>query len=143
MRPETQTKAELRAERDHWKKLAEEGIDPTLKELRLDGGELNMTLAGPAVERMAVLFAEYFIGLGAKNFVEFTIYGRDRSRYTLTMQKVGALSPVDKVRLLEEGVTRAEAKIAAMSGGGETDFRFYLNDILSVCSPKTQAQSGT
>lgn len=114
MRPETQTKAELRAERDQWKKLAEEGIDPTLQDMRISGGALDMALAGPAVERMATLFVEYFRGIGAANYLEFNIHDRKEpfQRYTLTMQKVGALSPADKVRNAEARIAELEAQLA-------------------------------
>jgi hypothetical protein len=108
VKPTTQTKAELRAERDGWKKLAEEGLDPTLADLRLEGGALSMALAGPVVERIAVLFVEYFRGLVASNYIEFNIHDRREpfQRYTLTMQKVGALSPADKVGVAREALKR-------------------------------------
>lgn len=101
-----QTKAELRAERDHYKQLAEEGLMPRIKDMRLENGEFNMSIIGPITEYIATAFVGQFKAGGAVNFMEMNLYDRDEpfQRYTLTVQKVGANSPADKLR-------DAEAKI--------------------------------
>jgi hypothetical protein len=114
MKPETQTKAELRAERDHWRKLAEEGLEPRMRQIRFGDGEFSMEVLGPAVEHIAVAFISYFKANGAENYVEMNVHDRDNpfERYTLTVQKVGNLSPADKVRIAEQKVAELEARLS-------------------------------
>lgn len=110
MRTETETKAELRASRDAWKKLAEEGLEPRIRELRLAGADMNVQITGKAVEHISVAFVSYFKSLGAENYVEMNIHDRDEpfARYTVTVQKVGALSPADKVKAAEKRAVELE-----------------------------------
>jgi hypothetical protein len=74
-----------------------------------------MALAGPAVQRIATIFTEYFRAGGAENFMEFTINERKEpfSRFILTMQRINGLSPADKLRNAEARIAELEAQIAA------------------------------
>jgi hypothetical protein len=136
LRPETQTKAELRAERDHWKKLAEEGLDPRIKSMRLEDGRFDMAVTGPIVEMMAIAMVGQFKEGGAKNYMEMSLFDRDEpwSRYTVTEQKVGKLSPHDKVTKLDAALRDAESFIARTSGNGETDYRAGIAAVLAEVS---------
>lgn len=91
--------AEVRAERDHYKELAEKGLDPLVKSMRFENGEINMEVAGPIVEMMAAGFVGQFKAGGAKNYMEMSLFDRDEpyQRYVLTFQKVGEKSPADLV----------------------------------------------
>lgn len=104
-----QTKAEPRAERDHYKRLAEEGIMPRIKGMRFENGECNMEVVGPITEYIATAFICQFKAGGAENFMEMNFYDRDEpfQRYILTVQKVGAKSPADKLK-------EANAKLAML-----------------------------
>jgi len=145
MRPETQTKAELRAERDHWKKLAEEGLEPRIRDMRINGGSFDLELTGQVVEQIAVAFVSNFKALGTENYMEMQVYDRDEpfQRYIVTVQKVGKLSPHDKAQLAIGGLHEAEAFISKMSGGGEAEFRAHLNDILTRLDAKRRQQTKT
>lgn len=105
------TKAELIAERDHWQKLALEGLEPRMRQMKFGSGEFSMEVLGPAVEHIAIALVSYFKANGAENYVEMNIHDRDEpfQRYTVTVQKVGKLSPADKVRIAEARVAELEA----------------------------------
>lgn len=145
MRPETQTKVELRAERDHWKKLAEEGLEPRIRDMRINGGSFDLELTGQVVEQIAVAFVSNFKALRAENYMEMQVYDRDEpfQRYIVTVQKVGKLSPHDKAQLAIGGLHEAEAFISKMSGGGEAEFRAHLNNILTRLDAKRRQQTKT
>lgn len=101
--------ADVKAERDHYKKLADEGLEPRLRELHYGKDGFRAEVVGPTVELLALAFVSHFKDGGATNFMEMSIYDRDEpyQRYTLTVQKVGALSPADKLN-------KAEARIAGL-----------------------------
>lgn len=117
MKPETPTKAELRAERDHWKELAEKGLEPRIASMRLEDGHFDMAVTGPIVEMMAMALVGQFKEGGAKNFMEMSLFDRAEpfQRYTVTVQKVGALSPADKLSAAEKRIADLEAELAKPS----------------------------
>jgi len=88
--------------------------DPTLKHMRLENGEINMAVAGPMVERLALAMTAWFRESGAENYVEMNLNARDNSddRYCVTVQKVWAKSPHQ---------LRAEAEAARDSALRERD----------------------
>jgi len=92
----------LAAERDEALKAAE-GLEPRIKHMRFEDGQFDMALTGQTVEAIAVAFVSHFKSLGAENYVELNIFDRAEpfQRYTVTVQKVGALSPADKVKAAE------------------------------------------
>lgn len=108
-----QTKAELRAERDHYKQLAEEGLMPRIKDMRLGNGEFNMSIIGPITEYIATAFIGQFKAGGAVNFMEMNLFDREEPfhRYTLTVQKVGAKTPTDKLRDAEARIEELESAL--------------------------------
>jgi hypothetical protein len=63
--------------------------------MRLENGEINMAVAGPMVERLALAMTGWFRESGAENYVEMNLNARDNSddRYCVTVQKVWAKSP--------------------------------------------------
>ena len=93
----------LLAERDEARKLAEEGLEPRLRELHFGREGFSAEVTGQAVEATALAIVSYFKDLGAENFVEMNLFDRDDpfQRYNVTVQKVGALSPADKCRAAE------------------------------------------
>lgn len=105
----------LTAERDHYKDVAENGLEPMLKKMSYDSGLYDMEFTGHAAAMMAMSFVGYFKGMGATNYLEMNLNDRDApfERYTVTIQKVSGKSPVD---LLKE----AKAKIAALESGAIT-----------------------
>lgn len=106
------------AERDHYKKIAEEGTAPLLKSMRIENGEFNMDITGPIVEVMAMAFVGQFKAGGSVNYMEMSLFDRDEpyQRYTLTVQKVGAKSPADLAN-------EARARVAELEGAAkEADF---------------------
>lgn len=105
--------ADVKAERDHYKKLADEGIEPRLQELHYGKEGFRAEVVGGAVEFLALAFVSHFKAGGAKNFVEMSIYDRDEpfQRYTLTVQKVGALSPADKLNQAQARIADLEAQL--------------------------------
>lgn len=109
--------ADVRAERDHYKKLAEDGIAPVIKSMRFEDGSFNMEVVGPFVEAMSTAFVAQFKAGGATNFMEMSFYERDEpfQRYILTVQKAGAKSPADKLRGAERRVAELEAQLATYS----------------------------
>jgi hypothetical protein len=109
MKPETPTKAELKALVAHYKQLSEEGMEPRIKEMRLEDGSFNLSVTGPMVEAMGIALVGQFKQGGATNFMEMSFSDRDEpyQRYIVTVQKAGAKSPAD---LLSE----AKARIAQL-----------------------------
>lgn len=93
----------LVAERDEARETAEKGLEPRIKHMRFGDGHFDMALTGEAVEAIALAFVSYFKSLGAENYVELNLFDRAEpfQRYTVTVQKVGALSPADKVTAAE------------------------------------------
>jgi hypothetical protein len=106
-----ETKAQLRAERDHYKKFAEAGVGPIIKSMRLENGKFDLEVTGPIVEMISVAFVGQFKAGGATNFMEMSLYDRDEpyQRYILTVQKAGAKSPADKLRDAEARIAELEA----------------------------------
>lgn len=111
----------LRAERDYWRELAEKGLEPRLKSMRLEDGEFNMEVVGPAVELIAIALVGNFKANKTQNYYEMTLYDRDEpyQRYVVTVQKAGALSPHDKAALAEAKVAELQARIDAALSEGE------------------------
>jgi hypothetical protein len=99
----------LAEERDHYKKLAEEGTAPLIKSMKLEDGHFDMSITGPIVEAFAVALVGQFKEGGSVNYMEMNLYDRDEpfQRYTVTVQKVGAKSPADLVN-------EARAQVAAI-----------------------------
>lgn len=93
----------ITAERDHYKEIAEQGIQPVIERMCFENGRFDVEITGPMVEAMAVALVGQFKEGGATNFMEMSLYDRDEpfQRYTVTVQKAGALSPADKVRVIE------------------------------------------
>lgn len=85
----------LAAEVDHYKKIAEEGVTPLIKSMKLEDGHFDLSVTGPIVEAMAVAFIGQFKEGGSTNYMEMSLFDRDEpfQRYTMTVQKVGAKSP--------------------------------------------------
>jgi hypothetical protein len=114
----SETKAELRAERDHWKALAEKGLEPRIRQLRFGDGEFSMEVLGEVVEGIAVALVSQFKAGGATNFYEMNLFDRDEpfQRYTVTVQKVGALTPADKLSAAEKRIAELEAMLPNNQG---------------------------
>lgn len=105
--------ADVKADRDHYKKLASEGLEPRLRELHYGKDGFRAEVVGPTVELLALAFVSHFKAGGAQNFVEMSIYDRDDpfQRYTLTVQKVGALSLADKLNKAQARIVELEAML--------------------------------
>lgn len=101
--------ARLTAERDHYKDIAENGVEPLLSKMSFESGVYDLEFTGHSASMMAMSFVGYFKGMGATNYLEMNLNDRDApfDRYTVTIQKVSGKSPVD---LLKE----AKAKIAEL-----------------------------
>lgn len=105
----------LVAERDEALKAAE-GLEPRIKHMRFEDGQFDMALTGQTVEAIAVAFVSHFKSLGAENYVELNMFDRAEpfQRYTVTVQKVGALSPADKVKAAEARRDKLKEALQAM-----------------------------
>jgi hypothetical protein len=106
----------LTADRDHWKELAEEGLEPRMRRMRFENGEFDMEYTGQVAETIALAMVGHFKAIGAVNYVEMNVHDRGEPfrRYTVTVQKVGAKSPADKVADAEARVLELEARLAAL-----------------------------
>jgi hypothetical protein len=127
------------AERDEARSEMERIKDPILRDLRLENGCLNLELSGEIVSRMALIFTDHFIATGAKNYIEFNIYGKNGDRFAFHVQKVsGGKSPHELRVEAESSLAAAEAREAGLiealtpSGGtkGEYsgEFKFSVHD---------------
>ncbi len=119
----TDATEELIAERDHWKALAEEGLEPRIKSMSFEDGAFDMALTGDVVKSIAVAFVSHFKAIGAENYFEMSIYDRAApfQRYTLTMQKVGALSPTDKLKAAETRIAELEKTLSEQESKSSQD----------------------
>lgn len=108
--------ARLTEERDHWQQMAEEGLEPRLRRMRYESGEFEMEYTGQAAEAIALAMVGHFKAMGAVNYLEMNLFDRDSpfQRYTVTIQKVGAKSPADKVREAEARVRELEERVATL-----------------------------
>lgn len=106
------TKAELQAERDHYKELAENGLAPMIKSMHLEDGRFEMAVVGPMMELLACTFVAAFKEGGATNFMEMSLFDRDEpfQRYTVTVQKVGAKSPADLLNEAKRELAAIQAR---------------------------------
>jgi hypothetical protein len=106
----------LVAERDHWKEVAEQGLEPRMRRMRFESGEFEMEYTGQVAETIALAMVGHFKAMGAVNYVEMNVHDREEPfrRYTVTIQKVGAKSPADKVAEAEARVLELEFRLAAL-----------------------------
>lgn len=70
-------------------------LDPEMKDLRLENGGINIAVAGPIVERMAMAVVGWFRESGAENYIEMNLNARDNPEeaYVVNVQKRGRKSP--------------------------------------------------
>lgn len=105
-------------ERDEALTEVREYLEPRLQSMKFDSGNFDMELTGKTVEGIAVAFVSYFKaengGDRPGNYLELNVFDRDEpfQRYTVTVQKVGKLSPADKERAAQARATAAEASLA-------------------------------
>jgi hypothetical protein len=124
----------LDAERSHFQELAEHGLEPRMKSMRLENGEVNLQVTGPMVEAMAMAYVLHFKGIGATTFVEFNIHDREEpfQRYTVTVQKVSGKTPADLLNECKANhaalVEAAEAVLAHRVGDLPTQGHLRDND---------------
>lgn len=95
--------SDVKAARDHWRKLAENGLEPRIKSMSFGSEGFDMALTGEVVKAISVALVSTFKAGGAVNFMEMSIFDIDEpyQRYTVTVQKCGALSPADKLKAAE------------------------------------------
>lgn len=113
--------ASLVAERDAAVAELERVLDPEMKDLRLANGGIDMAVAGPMVERLAVAMTGWFRQSGAENYVEMGLNARTEpfERYCVTVQKYGALSPHQLRKAAEDRASAAESEITRLKEGME------------------------
>lgn len=94
-------KEKVEAERD-------EALDVKLNRMRLENGNFDMSVAGPAMERTATLIGGWFAAGGAKNYVEMRLHDMHETGhvYVLTIQKAGGETPAEQL-------AKARADLAA------------------------------
>lgn len=67
----------------------------------------SLEFEGGACQVIAEAFAEQFVGSGAVNYLEMTFTSEERGSFVVTMQKVGGMTPAEKVAkikvLIREG----------------------------------------
>lgn len=116
----------LTAERDHWKEIAEQGLEPRMRRMRFESGEFEMEYTGQVAETIALAMVGHFKASGAVNYLEMNIHDREEPfrRYTVTIQKVGAKSPAEKVNEAEARVLELEARVASLEARPAE--QFYL-----------------
>lgn len=83
--------------------------DPMLNDLRIKDGQIDMTLAGKAVERIAAIFAATLIG--APNYNELKMEGRSKVTgedlaFTVTVQKLDGKTPHELRRKAEASLDK-------------------------------------
>jgi hypothetical protein len=110
----------LTADVDHWKELAEKGLEPRMRRMRFENGEFEMEYTGEVAEAIALAMVGHFKASGAVNYLQMNIHDREEPfrRYTVTIQKVGAKSPADKVADAEARVIELEHRLAALEDSG-------------------------
>jgi len=113
--------ARLIAERDAALAELERVLDPEMKDLHLANGGIDMAVAGPMVERLAVAMTGWFRQSGAENYVEMGLNARTEpfGRYCVTVQKYGAMSPHQLRQAAETRALAAEAEITRLKEGME------------------------
>lgn len=100
--------------------------DPTLKDMRLENGKLDLSLSGPAVERIAAVVAEHFRALPAQNYIELSLREREppNDRFVVSVQRMQGKSPHELRRKAEAERDEAKAELA------RDDVRRALADLL-------------
>lgn len=112
--------ASLQAQVDHWRTLAEEGTEPLLKSMKFENGQFDMAVTGPIMDVIAMGIVGQFKATGCVNYNELNLYDRDEpfQRYTVTVQKVGAMSPAEKAGIMtkrrDEALSAAEIGMEAL-----------------------------
>lgn len=106
--------ARLTSERDHYKDVAENGIEPMLRKMSYESGVFDLEFTGDSAKLMALSFVGYFKGSGAKNYLEMNLQDSDApfDRYTVTIQKVRGKSPVDLLKEATVRIAELEGQIA-------------------------------
>ncbi|MGU9981534.1 ead/Ea22-like family protein [Phreatobacter sp. HK31-P] len=91
--------------------------DPTLQHMHLENGRLDMAVAGPVVERMSLVFVEWFRETGARNNIEMSFSAKSEpfERYIVTVQKVLAKTPAEQRKEAEKRAEAAEAALARLT----------------------------
>ena len=111
----------LQASSDGARRLADElGLGLAAHEERdFEDGEFNAELTGDTVKAMAAAWVSEFKKAGAENYFEMNLHDRSEpyQRYTVTVQKVGKLSPGEKASrarydALVEAATIAEEQVS-------------------------------
>lgn len=87
----------LTEERDEARKAYENLIEPGLKHMRFENGELDMEVVGKAVERIAEALTEWFRADPGENYIEMNLNSRTEpfERYAVTVQRIPGKSPAD------------------------------------------------
>lgn len=115
--PAPDTIESLRAERDALQAALDDALEPRIREFHFGKEGFSAEVTGQLVERMALAFVSQFKAGGATNFYEMSIFDRDEpyQRYTVTVQKVGALTPADKLNAAEARIAELEAALGAVA----------------------------
>ena len=95
----------------------ERGMEPHVQSFRVENGELNMALTGPAMEHIAVCVVDHFKAMGAENYFEMSLFDRDdpAERYVVTVQKASAKSP-HELRSAAEAEVRTLREVLIKTG---------------------------
>ena len=120
------TKAELREqlvqmteERDHYRKVAESGLDLVLERMSFDrSAGFDAEFTGEVARAISLSMVSHFKAMGAANFLEMTVTDVEEpfQRYTVTIQKVGALSPAEVLREARGRIAELEAAQSLATG---------------------------
>ena len=102
------------AERDDMRAELKSLCDPTLKDMRLENGQLDLSLSGPAVERIAAVMAGHFRSLPAQNYIEMSLMEREppNDRFVVSVQRMQGKSPHELRREAEAERDAAKRDLA-------------------------------
>jgi hypothetical protein len=105
--------AELEAEVAHWREVAEKGLEPRLRRLHFEDGTFEAEYTGEVMNFIATAVVSQFKANGGENYFEMSLYDRDEpfQRYTVTVQKQGALSPAQKATKLEKALRHIQGVV--------------------------------
>ena len=93
------------------KRLREDQNDLRLYTMKMQNGEIDMTLGSEHADAFIFGLLQIFAQNGAKNFLTTDVeFIKDGQRYTLTIQKVGGQTPAEKLSAMRNETRKETAK---------------------------------
>lgn len=80
---------EANSEIEYLKKL----LEPQVRDMSIQNGEFNMELTGNVIKNFALALSEYFLALGAENYVNVNLHDQEGAEYIFSFQKASGKTP--------------------------------------------------